>query len=98
MFGWGCLTSPSMKREFARFRLSSFRRLAGILEILGGIGLFFGLWQPAIGLVSAFGLMVMMAVGVSVRVRAGDSFPLMLPAGMCALVNLYIAWGFAAAL
>ena len=98
LFGWGCLASPSMFREFARFNLSSFRILAGVLEMLGGLGLLVGLWAPAIGVFSAAGLMIMMAVGVTVRVRAGDSLPLMAPAGLCALVNLYIGWGFVNAL
>lgn len=83
-----------MAREFARFNLSSYRRLAGILEILGGLGLFVGLWQPAIGLFSAVGLMVMMTVGVGVRIRAGDSLTMMAPAGICAMANVYIGWTF----
>lgn len=89
-YGFGCLFSRAMIREFDRFGLSRFRRLTGGLELLGGLGLLAGYVFPVLVVVSSTGLSVLMLLGLAARIRVQDSLLQMMPALILLLVNLFI--------
>ena len=89
-YGTASLLADGMVAEFERFGLSRFRRMTGVLELLGALGLAVGLFLPAITVVSAGGLALLMALGVAVRVRVGDAALETLPAVVLGVVNLFI--------
>lgn len=89
-YGTASLLADGMVAEFERFGLSRFRRMTGVLELLGALGLTVGLFLPAITVVSAGGLALLMALGVAVRVRVGDAALETLPAVVLGVVNLFI--------
>lgn len=94
-FGYGllCLFADGMAEEFERYGLSRFRRLTGALEVLGATGLAVGYLVPAVGLLSASGLALLMLLGLGVRVKLRDPFVEMIPAAFLFLVNAFIALG-----
>ncbi|HSM07028.1 MAG TPA: DoxX family protein [Longimicrobiales bacterium] len=66
VYGLLCLLSDGMVEEFRRFRLSRFRRPAGVLEVLGAAGLALGYAIPVLTVWSAVGLTSLMLLGVVV--------------------------------
>lgn len=82
-----------MKREFQRYDLSQFRKLVGVLELLGASGLVLGYWlsRPLLGL-SALGLSGLMVVAVIARVKAKDPWLEVGPAFALMLVNVYLCY------
>lgn len=80
LYGWGCLKTEHMVREFKRYGLAEFRKLTGNLQLLGATGLIVGLLVPAIGGLAAAGLSLQMACGLGVRIRIKDSWFSCLPA------------------
>jgi uncharacterized membrane protein YphA (DoxX/SURF4 family) len=97
-FGTVCLVADGMKEDFERFGMSHLRRLTGALEVLGALGLVAGLLVPALSIVSAGGLALLMLLGVWTRVRERDSTTQMLPAALLVILNLFIAWSATAAI
>jgi hypothetical protein len=89
-YGMTVLFANAMVAEFARFGLARFRKLTGILELLGSLGLILGYFLPQFTVAAAGGLTLMMGVGVVVRLRCGDSLADALPAFVMLLINLYI--------
>mgnify|MGYP002632169421 FL=1 len=89
-FGITCLTSPHMVDEFKRYRLARFRKPIGILQLLGSAGLMAGFASPALLIISAAGLTVLMLLGIVTRIRIGDSFLETLPASIFFVVNGFI--------
>ena len=89
-YGFGCLFSGAMVREFERFGLSRFRRLTGGSELLGGLGLLAGYLFPVLVVVSSTGLGVLMLFGLAARLRVHDSLLQMMPALILLIVNLFI--------
>jgi len=97
-YGLAVLVSNAMVKDFARFGLVRLRKLAGILELLGSLGLILGYFLPQVTVAAAGGLTLMMGVGVVVRLRCGDSLAEALPAIVMLLINLYVVvyalgWG-----
>ena len=79
-----------MQGEFKRFGLEKLRTVTGVLEVLGGAGLLFGLkWTVALWASSA-GLSLLMMAGLGVRIKIGDSWLLSLPAFVLMILNAYI--------
>ena len=76
--------------EFERYKLSPYRKMTGILQIAGSLGLICGFYFPQIGKIAALGLALQMFFGVIVRIRIKDSFLQMLPALIFFLINLFI--------
>ena len=90
-YGLLCLLTDHMKIEFQRYGLSTFRKLTGTLELLGGIGLLVGeyYYSPLI-MLSASGLALLMFLGVIVRLKTRDPLIEILPAFILMLLNLKI--------
>ena len=91
IYGLLCLFADGMVEEFRRFGLSRYRRLTGVLEVLGAVGLAVGYAIPVLAAASAAGLAILMLLGVIVRLRVGDAWALGLPAALLLLVNAFIA-------
>lgn len=89
-YGLLVLFADGMANEFRRFGLSRFRRLTGLLEVLGALGLAAGYAFPPLTVPSAAGLALLMILGVGVRVHVRDSLVEMLPALFLLLVNGFI--------
>jgi hypothetical protein len=92
-FGLACLYSPRFVAEFERYRLPKFRRLTGILEIAGAIGLLVGLVYEPLRILSAACLALLMLCGIIARARIKDTFVDMLPALVLMILNLFICLG-----
>jgi hypothetical protein len=92
-FGMGCFVSKKMKMEFERYGLPSYRKLIGILQLLGALGLLIGLgYSTTLQLSAAFGLSILMFLGFLVRLQIKDSFLLVTPSLFYALLNAYICY------
>ena len=92
-FGLACLYSPRFVAEFERYRLPKFRRLTGILEIAGALGLLVGFTYEPLRLLSAACLALLMLCGIIARARIKDTFVDMLPALVLMILNLFICLG-----
>lgn len=79
-YGFACLTTEYMVREFERYGLPRYRRLTGILQLLAAAGLLAGFKVPLIGALAAGGLAIQMLVGFGVRLKIRDSLPRCIPA------------------
>ena len=81
-----------MKTEFKRYGLNDKRKLVGILQLAGALGLIFGyLYSPFACLFSASGLCLLMLLGFGVRLKIRDSVLQSTPALFYAVLNGYIA-------
>jgi hypothetical protein len=89
-YGLSCLFMGAMIDEFARYNLSRFRRVVGLLEVLGALGLLSSIVVPALVFPSSVGLALLMALGIVTRVRARDPFIEAIPAAVLMLVNLFL--------
>lgn len=90
-FGLSCFILPNIKLEFKRYGIANSRKLVGILQLLGAIGLilgyFYSQWLQAS---AALGLFILMFLGFYVRVKIKDSFIQSIPSLSYALLNGYI--------
>jgi hypothetical protein len=89
-YGLACVFGGSMEAEFERFGLARFRVLTGALETLGALGLLGGYLFPPLTVMAAGGLTALMALGVGVRIRAGDGFVATLPAAILLVMNGFL--------
>ena len=83
-----------MVREFERFGIAHYRKLTGILQLLGSSGLLLGLQFPAIGGFAAGGLALQMLAGLGVRAKIRDPFLLCIPAFAFMLINGWLCAQF----
>jgi hypothetical protein len=91
-YGFLCLFSGGMTEEFDRYNLPQFRRLVGLLELLGGLGSIVGiLFYLPLLVFSSAGLALLMFLGVIVRIRTKDRFVDMTPAIALTIINIYIS-------
>ena len=81
-----------MKGEYARYGLTRFRKLVGLLQLLGAVGLLVGLQQPWAGRIGSGGLAFLMLLGVGVRIKIKDSLVQTLPALAYMMLNAYLFW------
>lgn len=89
-YGFLCLFTNHMKSEFERYNLAKYRKLVGVLEILGGSGIIIGLYSQTIYLLAALGLSLLMLLGIMTRIKVKDSFLQILPATFLLLINLFL--------
>jgi hypothetical protein len=92
-YGVLCLSTDHMKKEFERYGMSRFRRLTGVLELLGGVGLIVGLQFKIILIISSAGLGLLMLLGSLTRIRVKDPFIELLPALLLMVINFWILYG-----
>ena len=94
-YGASLLWSQAMADDFARYDLSRYRVVVGVLQIAGSAGLLVGFWFRPLVPLAAGGLAVMMLVAVGARIQVRDAVLSMLPAAAYCALNLYIvaaAW------
>lgn len=91
-FGMNCFYSDFIIAEFIRYDLPSYRKLTGILQLLGSIGLLIGLYfSPILFLLASLGLCLLMLAGFIVRIKINDNFIQSSPSFIFAALNLFIA-------
>ena len=94
-YGASCLLAQHMVLEFERYALARFRRLTGVLQLLGASGLLIGLLGvPEIGLLAAAGLSLQMFLGLGVRLSIRDPLLQCLPSCAFMCVNAGLVYGF----
>lgn len=93
-YGLLCLLTDHMKTEFRRYGLSQFRKLTGMLELLGGTGLLVGCYYTPLLYLSAAGLALLMSFGVIIRLKTKDPLVEILPAILLMLINLKILFSW----
>ena len=89
-YGISVLVSDAMVKEFEKFGLIRFRRLTGVLEVLGALGLMVGYFISPLVIAASGGLTLLMAMGVVVRLRVGPPATDAVPALVMMLINLYV--------
>jgi len=89
-YGFLCLTTNHMMIEFKRYGLSRFRRIVGVLELLGGFGLLLGFYFPILSILASAGLTFLMFLGTIVRLKTKDPLWEIIPAFTLMLLNGYI--------
>ena len=89
-YGLLCLITNHMMIEFKRYGLSRFRRIVGVLELLGGLGLLLGFYYPIVSILASAGLTVLMFFGTIVRLKTKDPLWEIIPAFTLMLLNGYI--------
>jgi hypothetical protein len=95
-YGAICLTAPWMVLEFKRYGLSEgLRKLTGVLQLLGSLGLLIGLKSPLLGFIAAAGLSLLMLLGFLTRLKIRDTFLQSLPSFIFMLLNAYLAFVYA---
>lgn len=91
-FGVNCFYSKFIILEFERYGLPQFRKLTGILQIMGAIGAIIGLYfSPILLLLASIGLFILMMAGFVVRIKIKDNFIKSSPSFTFAAINLFIA-------
>ncbi|MGK0413904.1 MAG: hypothetical protein ACJA1B_002121 [Polaribacter sp.] len=92
IFGINCFYSKFIILEFERYGLPTFRKLTGLLQILGALGSLIGLYYiPIILLLASIGLAILMIAGFIVRIKIKDDFLKSSPSFTFAAINLFIA-------
>ncbi|SDS34679.1 DoxX family protein [Christiangramia echinicola] len=81
-----------MKEEFERFGLKNFASIIIISEIIGAIGLLFGLVYNTLLIISSLGFSVLMLAGLVIRIKLKDNIWIALPAFLLLVLNAYIFW------
>lgn len=80
--------------EFERYGLSCFRRLIGVLQLLGAIGLLVGFFISWVGAMAAAGLSLQMVCGLGVRIKIRDRWAKCLPAAFYMVLCGWVAISF----
>ena len=89
-FGISCLFSNFMVIEFKRYDLEKFRIIVGLLQLLGSVGLFIGLFSKNWAMLASLGLAILMAFGFMVRIKIKDSFLLSFPSLFYTILNMIL--------
>lgn len=92
-FGINCFYSKLIISEFKRYELPAYRKLTGLLQLIGAIGLLIGFYfYPILLLLASVGLCLLMLAGFIVRLKIKDNFIKSAPAFIFAALNLFIAF------
>ena len=72
VYGLTCLVTDRMVAEFERYGLGALRKLTGLLEVAGSLGLLAGYFYPPLLVLSSgcLSLLMLFAVGARVRIRS----------------------------
>ena len=92
LYGINSFISKRMKKEFKRWGLENKRKIIACCQLVGGVGLLFGLeWNMILILSSAF-LGVMMLVAIGVRIKVKDDISDILPAFAYLVLSMMILY------
>ena len=91
-YGITCFTSPFMIMEFDRYGIPQYRKLTGVLQLLGALGIIIGVWIDFLQILSTLGLFLLMLFGVITRIMIKDGFIKTLPALFYCLLNGYLCY------
>lgn len=93
-FGYGlsCIFGKNMREEFMRFELAKWRILTGILQLLGALGLAFGIYYSSLGALASFGLAILMLLGFITRLRINDGILQAAPSLLLMFLNMYLCY------
>lgn len=78
-----------MTLEFKRYQLHQYQKATGVLQLLGALALFGGLYYLPLLLVGTYGLSLLMFSGFLVRIHIKDAIWKTLPSFCFALLNSY---------
>jgi uncharacterized membrane protein YphA (DoxX/SURF4 family) len=92
IYGSSFFATAGMKEEFERYGLDAYRKLIGLLQLLGGAGLLIGLLYLPILIISSAGLCLLMMIGFVVRLKMKDGFFPSMPSFIFMLLNGYICF------
>lgn len=79
-----------MVAEFERYGLAGMRKLTGLLEIAGALGLLASYFLPALLPVTAGCLSLLMLCAIATRYRIGDPALASVPAGLLLLMSVFL--------
>ena len=89
-YGYECLFDHKMVEEFKRFGMDSQRRLTGILQMTGAVGLLAGFLNNYLGLLASGGLCLLMLAGFGVRLKIRDDLYKSLPSFFYMILTGYL--------
>ena len=89
-FGMSCLVSARTAIEFDRYGMSKWRRLTGLLQIAGALGIAADRFVPQLTILGSGGLALMMGIAIGIRIRLGDSLWQDVPALLFLSLNSFI--------
>ena len=92
-YGINSFISKRMKKEFKRWGLESKRKIIACCQLVGGVGLLFGLEWNTILILSSAILGVMMLVAIGVRIKVKDDISDILPAFAYLVLCMMIFFG-----
>ncbi len=94
-YGITAIRSKKMTDEFYRFGLNDWqRKLTGMLQIVGAIGLLAGFIYPILGFLASAGFTAMMLVAFIIRIKIRDSFAQASPSLFFMLINIWLTLSF----
>ena len=91
-YGIGCFTSPFMKEEFVRYGIPQLRKMIGVLQLLGSLGIIVGFRMKYLQTLSTLGICLLMLFGVITRIVIKDGLIKPLPALFYCLLNGYLCF------
>lgn len=87
--------NPRMRLEFTRYGLNTLQRLlTGLLQVIGAIGLIYGILHTKVGIAAAAGLCLLMFFGLIVRIRIKDGIYKSSPALVFMVISGIICYRF----
>ncbi|QJP35507.1 hypothetical protein F0365_14420 [Nonlabens sp. Ci31] len=94
-FGMNCMFNPRMRLEFTRYGLNTLQRLlTGFFQVMGAVGLLYGIFNTKVGIAASAGLCVLMFSGLLVRIRIKDSLYKSSPALVFMVLSGIICYRF----
>lgn len=91
-YGYECLFDHKMIEEFKRFGMDSQRKLTGLLQLAGGVGLLAGFLNIYLGLLASGGLCLLMLTGFGVRLKIRDGIVKSFPSFFYMLLTGYLTF------
>ena len=91
-YGINCFTSDFIVNEFVRYGIPQFRKLTGVLQLLGALGIIIGFWARYLQLISVIGLSLLMLLGIFTRIIIKDDLIKTFPAIFYFLLNAYLGF------
>ena len=79
-YGINSFISKRMIREFKRWGLADKRKIIGVCQCIGGVGILIGLTISLASIISALFIIIMMLVAILVRIQIRDNISDILPA------------------